>query len=194
MPAEGSTLTSGALLTERRRGDWRCACKHLKRSGLSRGSSISRRRRSRSFSLNVATYSQQSSHPLSAWQPPRSEATRLLDVSSSPSAISSRSIPPPKALLEHGARVTRDPSRVGAARAHHAFARSLRLLRHPGAERRFYRAKRGSLSSRSCLGSGAGVIGAHGCAVQLEPGGAVETVEGRAGGSVVGAIRPATGW
>ena len=24
MPAEGSTLTSGALLTERRRGDWRC--------------------------------------------------------------------------------------------------------------------------------------------------------------------------
>ena len=32
---------------------------------------------SRSFSLNVATYSQQSSHPLSAWQPPRSEATRL---------------------------------------------------------------------------------------------------------------------
>ena len=40
MPAEGSTLTSGALLTERRRGDWRCACKHLKRSGLSRGSSI----------------------------------------------------------------------------------------------------------------------------------------------------------
>ena len=47
MPAEGSTLTSGALLTERRRGDWRCACKHLKRSGLSRGSSISRRRRNR---------------------------------------------------------------------------------------------------------------------------------------------------
>ena len=59
----------------------------------------------------------------------------------------------------------------------HAGAQSLRLLPRPGAERRFYRAKRGSLLL-SLFVSSAGVLGAHGRAVQFEPDGAMnETVE-----------------
>ncbi len=63
--------------------------------------------------------------------------------------------------VRHGARATRDPSRVGAARAHHAVARRFDLHGHPGAERRRRRASRGAPSPRSCLRSGAGVVGAQ---------------------------------
>ena len=80
--------------------------------------------------------------------------------------------------VEHGVRATREPSRVGALRARHAAARPVRLFRRPGAERRQRRAQRGAPCSRSWFGSCAGVVDAHGGAVQLEAGGAMnETIE-----------------
>ena len=75
-PAPGAALAA----------DFAAACSRSRRSlsvpsmrlrTSARRASADSHQCSRSFSLNVATYSQQSSHPLSAWQPPRSEATRL---------------------------------------------------------------------------------------------------------------------
>ena len=88
-------------------------------------------------SLNVATYSQQSSHLLSAWQPPRTSKRRdYVDVSSSSLRyffeIDTTAEGACGKAVEHGARATRDPRHESERRARTMLSLdALRLLRHP---------------------------------------------------------------
>ena len=93
---------------------------------------------SRRFSINVATDSHQSSHPILSMvaTPERSDAITLLSavlLSRFPLQRYHRRRPCCK-VEGHGVRAARDPPRVGAARAHHAVAPPVPLLRRPGAE------------------------------------------------------------
>jgi len=103
--------------------------------------------RSRRFSINVATDSRKVATQSRQGSHPGAKRRDHDIIGRSPFGIPVSAIPPPKGCgqgVEAWCARARDPSRVGAARAHHAVARPLVSHGHPGAERRRRRAPRGA--------------------------------------------------